>query len=183
MTITIDTTVKFNIVTLSLIDWHGERMTKQFALDPEMIDADIDTLLTKFASLSNAGIVKGRVNGRKILGLTGTPTNSQYDMISAVCILSFNRVSPLNAELTLWREFIIPAAVAALLQEDGVSLVEPDDGGTDTQKALFALTASLETNLAAYIKSDDYAVIGNWVYQPAKSGFETFGRKYDGQPG
>lgn len=164
-------------------DIYSEKLNKVFALQASAIDATVTTLLSNYSALSNAATIKAAIGtASEITGMLDTPANAVEKRISTYAELVFEQTSPYNPAVTLVKQFIIPAPIEALIQSDHVSLVTPDTGATagTPAKVLGDLVASLEANLAMYIKANNSWVNGGWTYQPLKSIVVTAPRVFDG---
>lgn len=183
MAITLGSNPLWRPITLTQFDKTNERVTKSFNIDPTVSDAIIIAALTAYEGLNNAKTTKGRLAGREILGMRNSVVNASYDLIGVGAVLTFTQTSPENSELTLYKEFIIPAPVATLFESDNVSIITPDSGGSAVQIKLDTLVSFCQDYLVAFIKSANVAVVGGWLYKPLQSGLITSLRKYDGQIG
>jgi DNA-binding phage protein len=167
-------------------DYYSEQLNKVTTLDPAMTDAEVAAMLQVYENLSNAAHISAAVGTTaKITGMSTVASAGPEGRISVYAVLSFERQSPLNAAVTLTKEFIIPAPLITLLDsndETHTRLIAPDTGaGAGTPaKWLGDLVASLQDNLATYIKAADTIVVGGWTYNDSKSAIITAPRAFDG---
>lgn len=170
-------------VALTLYDIHDEKTNKVFLVGAATSNATIQNIIDNTMNLSNTRAAKGTVTtGAQVSGMPAQAINSPYDAVSMAVALVFSQVSPYNPAVTLFKTYIIPAAIVSLIQNDHKSVIVPDVTATAATppKILGDLVAELEANLTAYIKSNNEYVVGGWTYQPSESKLVTFLRELNG---
>jgi hypothetical protein len=141
----------------------NNKVTKTFKIDGTLDDTAMLAVLTALQNCSNAGIVQGSVDGRKITGWQA-PITALQDLLGAVMVLNFQRTNPVNSAKTVSHNFIVPAYKSSVKGDDGKPL--------DTDTNLSALISALQSGIVI-LGSDGNYYTGSFTYVKANSGFAT----------
>lgn len=168
-----------NIITfrLGVKDTWNEKRNKVFSVSDDVSDTDINAALGHLQAISNAGWYNTKYTAvREITGMTASAVDALQNSVATGLWLTFEQVSPINADVTLTRTFFVPAS-----KDSKVRTGADDVNWADTD--LSALVTFLEDNLATKLASTGDLVIGGWTCNHNKSGFGSEFAVFDGRPG
>ncbi len=152
-------------------DAFGETIVKTSTLGGTIDDTHILQIATDLSVLTNAEFLSMTVNERVVTGLPASATDAVFPTVNNLAEITFSQVDPLNAAKTIYRSFLIPAAVNAIFNLD--KTLNVGTPGTDT---LPNQLARLIANLENYLVLVDHAGTvhtGGWTFEPSKSGLVT----------
>jgi|SRR5690349_7458048 hypothetical protein len=173
MAVTIPATADQRTVRLLYRDVKNEEVVKVFNVDGGTLDADLQSALDALDVLTNAGVVKASISNTSVPTGFAAASNALQNVVSAIMVLTFEQVDPVDATQTITKSFTIPAPVDALQDT-------ADWKPVSNNASLNALINFLIGNLA-FTGADGVIRAGGWTYNRAKSGFGTVNRELDGQ--
>lgn len=176
MAVTLDATANAQILGGIFRSVTGDEAQKRTYLNGAADDADIIQLLEDMDFCTNAGMVKWKWGGRKVLGLTTTPATTSQNLVSAFMQLNFTQVDTVNPENTVERHWSLPAYLDSLRDTDNTPTVDTP-ASTNGATRLGRIISFLEDNLV-HTASDGTVVVGGWTY--AGGGFGTGADFIDG---
>lgn len=173
MAIAISSTVSFKSIRMEFeASGSGNTLTKTTLVSGTADNTtDITPYLTALSNVSNAGLIRGSVNGEAITGWPAA-VNGLQNLVAAAAVLGFIRTNPVDASKKVFKSFVIPAYKNSSASPVSKN-IRTDAGAIDSVETnIAAIIGFLESNLV--MKGADGAYYtGSWTYDPTQSGFMT----------
>lgn len=151
-------------IRIHLIDESGEDTTVTLPLAGDTTDADIQTFVDNYATLTNAIVDDVTIVKRFVvtgIAVAGKPAVTPQTLVAAILALTFEKPHPIAPSGNVRKQVLLPAYVNAI-RNDAVTPHVPVTGNAN----LDAITAFLEDALQ-YEGLDGVGYPGGWTYNPA----------------